>query len=138
MKNKKFEKIIFLIGLAGLADTLYLTFKHYLGGPIPCTISGCETVLNSQYSEIFGIPLALLGAIYYLSVLIVSIILFFKNNIRFVNILFVLSVVGFLTSTYLVYLQLFVINAICQFCMLSAILNTALLAPVILYRNKLK
>src|SRR5437764_13870631 len=55
-----------LLTLVGLADTIYLTVKHFTGGLVPCSLTGgCEQVLNSDYSTIFGLPLAALGAFAY-------------------------------------------------------------------------
>ncbi len=48
-----------VVALGGLADSIYLTIKHFTGEKVPCSIvEGCEQVLTSSYAEIFGIPLA--------------------------------------------------------------------------------
>lgn len=133
MFNKKVSDIVIpifvFLSLIGLADASYLTYDHYTGTSVVCNIfDDCNLVTTSEYSEIFGISVALFGALYYLSVLI-SALLFtilkqdtFKN--RILKILYTISPLGFLASLWFVYLQLFVIKAICLYCMISATTST--------------
>lgn len=121
--------VIFLIVAAfGFADASYLTAKHFLGTPINCSLlNGCEQVTNSPYSILFGfIPLALAGALYYLTVLIMTGLYIQTQNRLFFHIACALTIIGFTISAYLVYLQLFVIGAICLYCMGSATSSTIL------------
>ena len=124
--NNKFAVGFAGLSLIGFADTAYLTAKHFLGEIPPCTITGCEAVLTSTYSEILGIPLSLFGAIYYLTILILSVLYLDKRNSTFLEITSKFTAVGFITSIVLVYLQLYVIKAICQYCMISASTSTLL------------
>lgn len=64
--------IITILALLGFVDATYLTILYYQNVIPPCSIAhGCETVLTSKYATIFfGIPTALLGAIYYLTIFI--------------------------------------------------------------------
>jgi len=130
LAHRKHRWLFFvLLGLAplGFIDAGYLTVEHFLNRTPPCSlVHGCELVTTSSYSVIFGVPMALLGSLYYL-VIIFALVLYLdmrrdwiiKWTARF-------TAVGFLFSLYLVYLQLFVIKAICQYCMLSALSSTAL------------
>ncbi len=112
-----FRALSSLLALVGVADAAYLTIEHYAGEIPPCNaIQGCETVLTSQYATIGGIPLALIGLIYYLVVLILS----RMEGQRPLIALAALTSFGLAASAGLVYLQLFVIGAICLFCMTSA------------------
>jgi len=127
--STKINKIIFVliaIAVLGMIDAVFLTVKHY-SGAIDCSvISGCQEVLNSDYSEIMGIPLALMGTAYYLLVIFLS--LFFidtRNKYALMGLKYIPSF-GFLFSLWLVYLQFFVIGSICQYCMLSALSSTIL------------
>jgi len=109
-----------VVALIGLADAVYLTIHHYTGEKVPCSIvEGCEQVLTSSYAEIAGIPLAIFGAAAYFTAFSLAILAAFGN--RRAWILFGAQVVlMFLFTAWLVYLQWFVIEAFCQFCLLSA------------------
>lgn len=132
--------IAFLIVSAfGFVDATYLTTQHYLGLPVACSIlKGCEQVTTSPYSLIFGIPVALLGSVFYLTVLILSVIYLDSKKIKFLNLITKITPVGFLASLYFVYLQIFVIKAICLYCLGSAVTSTLLFifSLVFLQRQK--
>lgn len=111
----------------GFADATYLTTQHYLGLPVACSIlEGCEQVTTSQYSLIYGIPVAILGSIFYLTILILSVIYLDSKKIKFLTFITKITPFGLLASLYFVYLQIFVIKAICLWCMGSAITSTLL------------
>ncbi len=120
--------IIFLIISAiGFIDAAYLTTQHYLGAPVACSIlKGCEQVTTSQYSLIFGVPVALLGALYYLTILVLSVAYLDSRKQSILKLAARLTLIGFLASLYFVYLQIFVIKAICLYCMGSATTSTLL------------
>ena len=114
------------VSFFGFLDATYLTAQHYMGAIPPCVITtGCETVLTSEYSVIFGIPTALLGSFYYLLLFLLAVFsLDMKRGIiRFAAFL---TPMGFLASLYFVYLQLFIIEEICTYCMVSAATSTIL------------
>lgn len=118
-----------MIGIAflGFADATYLTNEHYFSIPLPCTIfHGCETVLTSPYSVIFGIPVALLGVLYYLTVFILLVCAIDMQKKICARLAMVCTPLGFLASLYFVYLQIFVIKALCLYCMVSATTSTIL------------
>ena len=123
-------KLVFgLLAVApiGFADATYLTVEHYVNAIPPCSlISNCEKVLTSPYSTVFGVPLALLGALYYLAVIIGLVAYFDSKNDRLLTAVAACTTIGLLVSVWLVLLQLVVIKAICIFCMLSAASSTAL------------
>ena len=78
--------IISLIAFLGFLDSTFLTIKHYQGTLPPCSLAlGCEKVLTSQYSTIGNVPIALLGAAFYLAVMGISIILLQKKAANFQN-----------------------------------------------------
>ena len=106
--------------LIGLADAVYLTIKHYTGEAVPCSIvEGCEQVLTSSYAEIFGIPLAAFGAAAYFVAFSLAILAAFGNRQMWT--FFGIQVTLMLVFTaWLIYLQAYVIEAFCQFCLLSA------------------
>ncbi|MBT9147997.1 MAG: hypothetical protein DDT32_01766 [Syntrophomonadaceae bacterium] len=125
-----------IVSFVGFLDATYLTAKHYLGTPIECSIfEGCERVTTSPYATVFNIPVALYGALYYLFIFFLSVAYFdtpkdkpagwVKRNLL-ISIIPPLAAVGFIASVWFVYLQLFVIKAICLYCMISAATSTAL------------
>ena len=127
--SQKYNKLIYIftaISLLGFLDAIYLTTSHYTGHITCSVISGCQEVLVSQYSEIFGIPLALLGAAYYLFILINSLLYIDNQNKYSKLVLSYIPIFGFLFSIYLIYLMFFVIEALCQYCLLSAGSSTLL------------
>lgn len=119
--------LFLFVSLAGFVDAAYLTAKHYLGTPVPCSFfTGCEQVLTSRYSLVMGIPAALLGALYYLVFFLSTIFYFDGRRAVILKLLSYFSIAGFLSSAWFVYVQLFIIRAICEFCLLSAITSALL------------
>jgi len=142
----KFWIIILLIvlSLIGLSDSAFLTSSHYSGSTVTCSIGGntigdCNSVLTSKYAKTAGVPNSLVGVVYYFIALILSAFLLTKPKRATAQLLALLTGVGFLASLWFVYLQLFVLNAICVYCMVSAA-TTALLfifSLLLLKRRKL-
>jgi len=116
-----------VVGFVGFADTAYLTVKHYAGTPLPCSIfRDCEKVTTSPYATVGGVPLALLGLVYYLAIILLTVA--YLDTRREGIFLFTAraTIVGFLASAWFVYLQLYVIRAVCPYCMVSAGASTTL------------
>jgi len=109
-----------LLALAtfGVLISAYLTWTHFAGLSPVCTGggAGCETVQASRYATVLGIPVALLGLISYAG-LILSATLWGEVGIYLG---FLISLIGTLFSAYLTYLEVFVIEALCQWCLASA------------------
>lgn len=115
------------LSFIGFLDVAYLATKHYLGTALNCPFFGnCEQVTASQYAVIGGVPVALLGAIYYLIVFILAIAHLDSENKKILHFIAYFTILGFLASLWFLYLQLFVIGAICLYCVLSAITSTVL------------
>jgi uncharacterized membrane protein len=126
----RYRQAIALLALVGLFVALYL-WLHALGygGPLKCGTGGCDTVQASQYAVLLGIPVAFYGVVGYLGILIVSLIALrpaAAQDRRWTVLLVVLSTVGFLFTAYLTYLELFVIHAICRWCVGSAVIIAAI------------
>lgn len=115
-----------VVGIAG-----YLLQAHYSGGSIVCSTGGCETVQQSSYSEIFGIPVALVGLVGAVAIL-ASLV---RGDLygRATGVALTLS--GFIFAAYLVIVQLAVINAVCEWCIASDSLMTVM-AAVALWRAR--
>ncbi len=109
-----------VVALAGVADAVYLTVKHYTGEKVPCSIvEGCEQVLTSSYAEIAGIPLAAFGALAYFTAFSLAILAAFGNRTMWKIFGVQVGLMAIFTA-WLIYLQAFVIEAFCQFCLVSA------------------
>ncbi|MGH7890293.1 MAG: vitamin K epoxide reductase family protein [Thermodesulfobacteriota bacterium] len=126
--------VILILSTLGFALSLYLTYIHYSEAEaLFCTSgSGCDTVRESPYAVILGVPVSLLGAIGYSLIFVLS---FISNNRRdkwFLLYLFTLA--GFVFSTYLTYIELFVLKAVCFYCVISAVIITAILVILVLKR----
>lgn len=124
---KKYALVAAIVALGGIVDAVYLTIHHYTARPVPCSIvSGCETVLTSQYAVMAGIPLALFGAAAYLVAFALAVLTIFGQ--RKTWLLFGIQVILMAAFTiWLLYLQAAVIEAFCQFCLLSALITFTLL-----------
>lgn len=130
MENRPSKYLLWtflILAAIGFIDASYLTVSHLTGSAVNCSISGgCDTVLGSEYSEIFGIPLSFLGLGYYATIFFITLYCLDSTSRKALSFLTLLPLGGFAFSLYLVYLQIFVIEAICQYCMVSAINSTIL------------
>lgn len=127
MNSKRLSLALLVLSFIGFADAAFLTIKHYTGAPIPCSIlDGCDTVTNSVYSQIASVPVALIGALFYLTVFVLALVNWqlAQPGRKLVKMLWWLSLVAFLASLGLVYLQGFVIKAWCLYCLISALIST--------------
>lgn len=129
--NNKLVVLLLVLALVGFIDSAYLTAEHYLGFGLTCSIvKGCEQVTTSQYSQYFGIPVALFGALYYFVLFLMLVVYKDNKQAGTWNYLKILVSLGFLMTLWLVYLQFFVISAICLYCMVSALTTTLLFVLV--------
>ena len=112
------------VATLGIGVATYITIADSGGGSPVCLAGGggCETVANSSYSHILGVNVAVFGIVAY--VLLVAAALLQGDPARMGG--FAISLGGFGFSVYLTYLELFKIEAICQWCVASAILMTIL------------
>jgi uncharacterized membrane protein len=123
-----------VVALGGVADAVYLTVKHFTGEAVPCSIvEGCEQVLTSSYAEIFGIPLAAFGALAYFTAFSLAMMAAFGDR-RMWNLFGIQVILMAVFTAWLVYLQAFVIEAFCQFCLISAAVTLTLLVIFLVSR----
>lgn len=126
-----------ILSVAGLADAVYLTVEHLSGRSVRCTVTnGCSEVLGSPYAVLAGYPLALFGAFAYFTAFSLATLAAFGSE-RAGKLLAVLVAFMFAMTLWLLYLQAFVLEAYCQYCLLSAAITT-LLAVVVIVRRALK
>lgn len=129
-KQNRSNFIIIAAAIIGLLDSLYLSYVKLSGTQIYCTpgLGECDVVNASRWSILWGIPLGVYGVLGYTLLFLIAV---FGKKIPFISkdtdlYLFAISLAGFLFSAYLTYLELFVLKAICQWCVLSAIMMTVI------------
>jgi uncharacterized membrane protein len=122
--------LVALVALAGVFVALYLTlYKLGYIGTLACAVGSCETVQTSKWATFLGFPVGGWGVAYYLGVLALALVGLggrYADSRRLSDILVGVTGFGLLFSLWLTYLELFVIHAICQWCVVSAILATIL------------
>lgn len=118
------------LALAGIFIALYLTlYKLGAIGELSCRIGSCETVNSSPWAVFLGAPVAAWGVGFYVVTFAVAIAGLqgrFAESRRLSLALVMLSGIGVVFSGWLTYLELFVIRAICQWCVVSAVIVFAI------------
>ena len=113
-----------LVALAGVGVAGYLTWTHYSDSTVICVRGGgCETVQHSSYSEIAGVPVALLGLVAYSTVL--ALVVWDHPLARLAAA--TIALIGVAFALYLLVVQLFVIDAVCIWC----VANDVVIAPAL-------
>jgi uncharacterized membrane protein len=122
---------IAVVALAGTGVAGYLTYVHYRPAALICTSSGgCETVQESSYAELAGIPVALLGLLAWVAVL--GLVAWDSELARTLAAALALAAAGF--AVYLVALQAFVIDAWCVWCLVNDVVLVPLLLILAVWR----
>jgi uncharacterized membrane protein len=131
MRDGALGTSVAVVATAGLALAAYLTYVHYEPTALVCTGGGgCETVQESSYAEILGIPVALLGLVAYATIL--ALVLWDTPGARTLVAVLALTAAGF--SAYLVALQAFVIDAWCVWCLVNDLAVVPLLVALAVAR----
>src|SRR5271155_1115417 len=131
MSSRALRVTLIVLTSAGLGIAGYLTYVHYAGIDPVCTAGGsCEKVQTSVYSELAGMPVALIGMLGYISILGL-LLAREREGTRFA--MMALTLVGFAFSAYLTYRELYSIHAICEWCASSAGILTVM-APLSVWR----
>jgi uncharacterized membrane protein len=116
--NKYKYHVIVILALVGLGVSAYLTISHYQNINVPCLIArGCDFVLKSKYSQFLGIPISTFGIIYFAGIL--GLMTAVKKNILAEKFLTIWLTGGLVVALTLISIQLFVLKAICQYCMVT-------------------
>ena len=123
------RRVMIALAVPGLLVAGYLLISHFTETNVLCAEGGgCDQVRQSAYSEVLGMPVALLGVFGYL--LILGMLILEETSSEWATttplLVFGLTLVGMLYSAYLTYLELFVIFAICPYCVASAVIMVAL------------
>lgn len=130
MTDRALRLALGVVALAGVGVAAYLTYAHYDEGALICTTGGCEQVQQSEYAELAGIPVALLGLLAWIAVLVL--VVWDSPLARALTAGIALVSAAF--AVYLVVLQLFVIDAICIWCMVNDLVLVPLLTVLSLLR----
>ncbi len=120
LKSRFLWPVFFASGTFGAFDAFYLTWEHFKGVVPPCTIDGCEQVLTSEYATLLTVPISLFGFLFYLTALVIAAWYIKRSSTKKLFLLLVLTTSGLFVSFLLIYVQLFVLEAICLYCMFSA------------------
>ncbi len=128
----------YLLVLVGLIIAGYLSYLKLAAAPAACVDAGpfdCNVVLNSQYSELAGLPIAYLGLGVYA---LIGLVMLFERRLSFLEqygslLIFGIGLFAWLFSMWLVYVQFFLLEALCPWC-LSHEANFTLLFLTIAWR----
>ncbi len=133
MQRKLLYQLSILFALIGLIDSIYLTALHYdTAIPLACPDKGiinCENVLTSQYALILGVPIAVLGLVFFIAELLVIVVI--KSKDAFI----MLSGIGLAFVVYFIYTE-YLIGNICLYCTLSHICTLALFILAIMQEKE--
>ncbi|CAD5922653.1 Thiol-disulfide oxidoreductase LTO1 [Planktothrix tepida] len=131
------RRIIAVIAIVGVIENIYLTAIKLMGGTAVCPTSGCNEVLNSPYATVLGLPLTLFGLVAYTTVLLLALAPLSVNPVTQKSRrqkletqtgfgLFLVTTAMVCFSSYLMYLLFFKIQAICPYCIASALFCVSL------------
>lgn len=127
--RKPLTIISLVLALVGLGLSSYLTWVHYHPGALVCGTGGCEIVQTSKYSEMFGIPIAIMGVTMF--IVIIAGIVVRETMPQYGDMIstgiVVILLAAILYWIYLSYLEANVIHAWCQWCIASSIVTFVLL-----------
>lgn len=118
--DRTLHAALIVLALAGMGIAGYLTYVHYAELSPVCTTGGCERVQQSRYAKLAGVPVPLIGLIGYVAIFASLLV---RGELARLATAF-MAIGGFAFSVYLTYLELFEIDAICQWCVASAVVMT--------------
>jgi len=113
MTESRLRAALAALALAGAGIAAYLTYTRYTGEPIACTSGGCETVQRSRYASVAGVPVAVLGLAAYLALLAAAV----ARGTLAAALGAGIALAALAFSAWLLYAQLVLIGAVCQWCL---------------------
>jgi len=127
--DKRLTQVTVILSIIGLLVAIYMTIFKLTNNESMCIgNSGCSVVNASGYSEVNGIPVAVIGIIGYLAIFATLWLErkpgFFKTNGSLI--LFGLSLTGFLFTVWLIFVEVALIKALCPFCLTSQVVMTTI------------
>ena len=117
-----------VLAAAGAAISGYLLYVRQTGGTLACSTGGCETVQSSSYAEVLGVPVAGLGLAGFLGLLVLALARGEWARMSQATLAFA----AFSFSAYLLYIQVSVIDAICQWCLATDAITMAIVVLALL------
>ncbi|MDQ3225560.1 MAG: vitamin K epoxide reductase family protein [Chloroflexota bacterium] len=116
------------VAVAGVILSAYLTWTHFDAGALVCGLGDCHTVQASEFATVGPVPVALLGLAMYGTVLAGNVVARVRPSLAFaaLSIAFAAALGGTVFASYLTWLKVAVIGAICQWCVVSATLTVLL------------
>lgn len=117
---------LFVLGMIGIAVSVFLWYSALSIRVIGCLTGGCELVLSSPYSRVFGVPIAAYGVAYYAALLLIAFFRMFDESVIVRMTGWAISLSGIFFSAYFFYLEIFKINAICSWCKVSTVITVIL------------
>lgn len=124
MSDRLLHRTLLVLTLIGVGIAGYLTYIHYRGFDPICAVGhGCEKVQNSEWAKLAGVPVPLLGLIGYVGILGSLLVRGELARLATAG----MAIIGFAFSMYLTYREIFTIEAICQWCVGSAVVMTLIL-----------
>lgn len=120
MGDRTLHRALLVLTFVGIGIASYLTYVHYQELSPVCSTGGCERVQSSRYAKVAGVPVPVIGLIGYVAILCSLLV---RGELARLATA-VMAYGGFGFSVYLTYLELFEIDAICQWCVGSAIVMT--------------
>lgn len=119
-------RVIVVLAVLGLIDSVYILTHEVSGTPLICeVVTGCNTVANSPYASIFGVPIAAYGVVFYFMLIFIALLEILRPRLFLRRILQSISVFGMIFSLYFLYLQVVVIKALCIYCLWSLVIDAA-------------
>ena len=127
-KRKMINIFLIVLALVGIGITIYIHHLKKTGKKPVCIIGkGCNTVIHSKYANILGLPLEVLGFIYYATVALLAILLSIGvlqiSVFPISKVLLLLGTLALLFTIYLTYIQGAVLKMWCQYCLSSALVT---------------
>jgi uncharacterized membrane protein len=126
MKHHVLSIPLLILSFLGLADAWYLAVSDLTGAKLACSIKGldgCNIVAKSIYNNIFGIPLGVYGVLFYALIFILTALLYIHPMRYVYRGIQLLGFVGLIASAIFMLIQLFLIKALCVYCLGSAIIS---------------
>jgi len=119
-----------VLGVAGVLVSAYVWYKQVTSGPVLCLGPGCAEVIRSRYGRLMGIPNGALGVAYFVSVALIPLLDAYIPDLRPLAVL--VTSLALVLYLYLAYLQVFVLRALCSWCLTSAGLTAAIFVAFLL------
>lgn len=150
MKGKKLLLILVFLSILAIADTAYLLYLHnnidLTGFCAEGSAFDCNLVNQSSYAEFFGIPVALLGLIYYIAFFLITLLFYLGYDLRAMCkkikrrhqywVIIIIPLIGTLFALRLTYIETFILHAWCPFCLIQQVLVILMLIISIILLKK--